>query len=179
MDGHKDEVTTAPPQAERARDAWADDARGGTAKLEGRELDFAVAQKVFGWRWMVCCDDDAVYTSFIIEPDRDPPGHPHHKYREIAPIRSAHWTAIPNVPRYSADPAADYAVLKHVRETWGIDEVFAFLNALQAAQSKRMRGASDNVPHGLSWQLFYEPGDYSRAAVSARRAAGGDQGTKG
>lgn len=68
-------------------------------------------------------------------------------------------------PRYSEDPAADYATLKLVRETWDDAAKRLWLNRLYELQT-----------HDLSrWpqpgcDLVYLPGDYSHAALLALAA---------
>lgn len=61
-------------------------------------------------------------------------------------------------PAVSSDPAADYEVLRHVRETWDTDAQYQFAHALAELYRPRKEG---NHPI-----LRYMPGDYSRAALA-------------
>jgi hypothetical protein len=73
-----------------------------------------------------------------------------------------------HVPHYSTSAAADYAVLKHVRETWGLsaqcDKAWAFQNRLQEMWLARRPGVLA-PPYIVA--CLYEPGDWSRAALAA------------
>jgi hypothetical protein len=69
------------------------------------------------------------------------------------------------VPRYSTDIAADYLVLEHVREKWELVQQNRFTKALNAILYERMWDKyQGKLGAGLS---VYEPGDYSRAALSS------------
>lgn len=71
-----------------------------------------------------------------------------------------------DVPRYGDDPAADYAVLKHVREHWVERKLLRMRRWLSALWKGRADDAMDtNDPMNLT-PLYYEPGDYSRAALA-------------
>lgn len=65
-----------------------------------------------------------------------------------------HWP----IPHYTSNPAADYEVLRRVRETWLHNEQYLFANALAELYRPRKEG---NHPI-----LRYIPGDYSRAALA-------------
>lgn len=64
------------------------------------------------------------------------------------------------VPRYTTDPAADLAVLEHVRETWDHERRWAFARVLVEV-IWRERGTTRLPP-----AMRYEVGDYSRAALA-------------
>jgi len=66
---------------------------------------------------------------------------------------------------YSTDPAADYAVLVRVRETWTVDQQVAFAVAL-------MKQCASRTPYPDNWSAFEnvtenQPCDYSTAALAA------------
>jgi hypothetical protein len=111
----------------------------------GRELDAMVAERVMGWT------DRADETAFGPELVMRPPTASglHHR-----------------VPNYSTDPAADYAVLEHVRESWERDPWFRLQDRLRRLQSSR------DHRHGREEDsaCMYLPGDYSRAALLALEA---------
>lgn len=68
-----------------------------------------------------------------------------------------------DVPHYTSDPAADYEVLRRVRETWSYA-----LNAEFARQLERMwkdRLYAGAIGPFSSWACSYQPGDYARAAL--------------
>lgn len=63
-------------------------------------------------------------------------------------------------PRYTTDPAADYLVLKHIRETWSDTQKRAFGNemACYVTEGREHHGRTEDF-----W-MSYRPGDYSHAA---------------
>lgn len=70
------------------------------------------------------------------------------------------------MPAYTTDPAADYFVLRHVREKWcaddypRIDDFRTFCEELKTLWWPRSRVT---MHYGLF--TLYQPGDYSRAAL--------------
>lgn len=78
------------------------------------------------------------------------------------------------VPRYSTDPAADYEVLRHVRDTWGNDcsegwseeKWDAFRWKMFENMRRNRRISNRNIDHIAD----YEPGDYAWAALEALRS---------
>lgn len=114
---------------------------------DARVLDARVAELVMGWR--------AVYVS--------PHGPLHPRVHEGPLDRLDFWDTsdgrrMPCGWSPITDPAADYAVLRHVRETWDTDAQYRFAQALAELYRPRKEG---NHPI-----LRYMPGDYSRAALA-------------
>jgi hypothetical protein len=80
-----------------------------------------------------------------------------------------HWHALACVSNFTTNASADYEVLKHVRETWDRHKQESFtgrLNDLWTARNKYPEAwmyeeLDQNCP------LFYEPGDFSKAALKA------------
>lgn len=134
--------------------------RAEVLKLVGCELDAAVAERVMGWLVVVSDDGEDWYERQVT---RWPCLIQH---REGGQWLSRHdrvgmsghdenWSP-------SSDSAADYAVLKHVRETWDGARVARFERAIESILGGRDRYAGN-------WKLLplllYEPGDYSLAAL--------------
>lgn len=69
------------------------------------------------------------------------------------------------VPFYSTDPADDYEVLKRVRETWSDEMAGAFADHLERTWHERS-GVGPEYERRAVLACVYEPGDYSRAAIS-------------
>ena len=63
-------------------------------------------------------------------------------------------------PTFTTDPSADYAVLKHVRETWGKVELYLFDNAVLGLLGKPL-GPYLSRP---TYYVHYTPGVWSHAA---------------
>ena len=61
----------------------------------------------------------------------------------------------------TTDANHDYRVLKHIRENWPPSERYEFVQMLQQIVSENKGRAL----HHLFVFLYYEPGDYSRAAL--------------
>ncbi len=106
--------------------------------MDERTLDTRVARLIMGWRPSIVRDRPAV----------SPNGN---------------WAQSLDVPHYTSDPAADYEVLRRVRETWSYA-----LNVEFARQLERM--CKDRLYAGTtgpfsSWACCYQPGDYARAAL--------------
>jgi hypothetical protein len=68
------------------------------------------------------------------------------------------------IPEYSTCAAADYEVLKHVREKWGRQRMKKFVMALDDIWDARI---GDKHESPGQWACMYEPGDYSKAALLA------------
>lgn len=76
-------------------------------------------------------------------------------------------------PAYTSDLAADYDVLRHVRETWDEEARTRFAQELLLIYGERWRAMLKRretlpfVPHELMYHLLcYQVGDYSRAALA-------------
>lgn len=97
-----------------------------------RELDAKVAEKVFGLS----------VQEFQLE-DGDI------RYRLIDGMAPA---------RYTEDARADYEVLRHIRETWTVDQITAYIFALHDLWGRE---------GDICFEMSYRPGDWSRAALKA------------
>lgn len=62
---------------------------------------------------------------------------------------------------YTSCPAADYEVLKHVRQNWENELLSRFEKSLWVCWQFRL------VTSDMAGFMAYEPGDYSRAALKA------------
>lgn len=69
--------------------------------------------------------------------------------------------------RYSEDPAADYEVLLYVRGKWDEPETRYFNSALQNLWMQREAQQRKYTVYGFWFGFWYEPGDYSKAALKA------------
>ena len=138
-----------------------------------RERDAAVAERVMGWEWRTYGPGFS-HSGHIRWMDRpDAPNGPcgpdivTATGDEPAAVDGLRW-----VPKFSTDPAADYAVLEHVRREWLFSRRQAFVRALH--ETWRARPLGPGKPQ--AWPdcaMEYRPGDYSEAAY---RAASGREG---
>lgn len=128
-----------------------------------RELDALVAEKVMGWQWYVDLDDVASKIHGYRYLHKGVP-HWSRKASGNEPIWHDH---IYGLPEFTTDPAADYEVLKHVRERWSLQDKTVFEDALSTLFADKFR--RDRTGSIVSWNTscLYEPGDYSMAALKA------------
>ena len=120
-----------------------------TDEQAGPELDARVAVEVMGWS----------YQTF---PDGPCPHVKHWYATSPCPENARHESWRAKCPRFSTDPAADYEVLK-VARAWPHERQDAFGKTLERIWMGRCNGY---LPLWLPlWSMFYEPGDYSRAAL--------------
>ena len=117
-----------------------------------QEFDALVAERVFGAKRIATAEEIGMAViqkaPFIFTADDG---------EVFTAFGSSKW-------RPSIDPAADYAVLKHVRETWDIVRLRS-LRYQQFLVVQQRDGVS-----GKDWWdviLNYQPGDYSAAALLA------------
>lgn len=118
-------------------------------EMEPRERDAWIAVNVMGWtladrRQMGWGDGPDVW---LTGEDRDDPNsNPTHQD-----------------PKFTTDASADYLVLVRVRETWGPNAFVEYSVRLQRLLTLRLTSK-----HPLCGaMMFYEPGDYSKAAYLA------------
>lgn len=104
-----------------------------------REEDAEVAEKVFGLQINKLFTHDDYDPILVLAADNKPPA------------------------AYTTDPSADYEVLKHVRENWEDGPRLKFCDELNEIWASR---ALLSQWHN-SWEQFYEPGDYAKAALKA------------
>lgn len=159
-----------------------------TAMEAGRALDERVAREVMGLEvlgWHPC----VFYEGPMLSP-RTSFGNPHPvylnhcccKFVEGEPFEGEdaflinggphNWHCGDVVSFYSTDPAADYEVLRHVREKWTGMPVLRFAKALRDIWSER-KPVADMLCNDADLVLRYTVGDYARAALAAVAAAGG------
>ncbi len=106
-----------------------------------RELDAKVAELVMGW--------DFVSEGYGRAPI----------FQHVPDLRYP-------VPPYTTNASDDYEVLKHVRETWSDpDMVLGFQDSLNELWDARWKGGPN-----LTIAYYYEPGDYSIAALAVKEA---------
>lgn len=108
-----------------------------------REIDALVAEKVMGWYG---CFNWGCYTSRKYIDQKHPPEEEFKANEDWSP---------------TTDLTADYEVLKHVREDWNDAYRGWFCDELRVVWSTRAN--EDGWKN--SYQQFYEPGDYSKAAL--------------
>jgi hypothetical protein len=77
---------------------------------------------------------------------------------------SENYDPMSNAPSYTTDTAADYEVLRRVREKWSRAKFKAFVLALDDLWDARI---GDKHESPGQWACMYEPGDWSRAALKA------------
>lgn len=110
--------------------------------MDTRKLDGLIAEQVFATdKWSVWWDN---YDDEISDEGE-------------SPVRQG-YAVYDSVPHYTTDAAADYLVLVHVRESWDQEKRHLFEVNLEGIWLKRNRWYTTPV--------WYEPGDYSRAALA-------------
>lgn len=125
-------------------------------KMEPRKRDAWASEKIVGrdvlWLEVVEHDDGSVTPS----PYKTPGSEPCYENSN---------TDLFIVPYFSTDPAADYEVLKHVRETWDGARQKAFSDAYYHLVSKRWLALGEPPTNHV--YVMYEPGDYTLASLLA------------
>lgn len=137
-------------------------------KVPPRERDAMVSEKVMGWRWVTPayeCDPSLRHRWLL--PPTDAKAEWNKAATPDLPIDFRSLAAL--TPEYSADPAADYEVLRHVRQRWGHTFQIRFQNQLYELQRGRTFDGEKDWRHfssrtGPGW--LYEPGDYALAALA-------------
>lgn len=145
-----------------------------TPPTPGREVDARIQREVFGSRverrhgnplsngmWDDCEHDEAQGMLFEDVYWHEYPSSPAWGY----------WM---QVPRYTTDPADDYEVLKKVREEWpdhtseGEDMQAKWMIEMDRIIMERTGEARDHrwIDTTLGDILYYQPGDYARAALA-------------
>lgn len=142
-------------------------------EMTARERDAWAAENVMGlpMKWFHCWRDPEC-GSLVVDDPRSPIGafgagnHPCY----FSPSLDSgcfddptYWDPCEN---YSTDPAADYAVLVHVRENWGDhswgDRFCHFMDAMNTVWQNR-RDTHPDFGDQEGWSC-YLPGDYTHAA---------------
>lgn len=128
-----------------------------------REFDALVAEKVMGWkRYHFIGGKRNPNFQFIRQLDPEYVAGVVEECSETLPW----FNDEPRCPNYT-DPAADYAVLEHVRETWRCHEAEAFNKHITDIVQERwcnrdMATVNMNYPTIID----YLPGDYAEAALT-------------
>lgn len=121
------------------------------AMQAGPAMDALVAEKVMGWTlWRSPCARQCD------QPDCWKTG------KRVSPtIRIAGWNP-------SREVQQDYEVLQHVRKHWEVQKQDAFRRELDDILEARYFNSPNRDPdYWVSTIMFYEPGDYARAALLA------------
>ncbi len=125
--------------------------------MDPRARDAMVAERVFGFSWWL----SSVTRRRAIFPAQKVPQWFQERAEGNEPFCSDHDLT---VPRYSTDPAADYAVLEKVRTTWSPVQRQQFADALwELWQGRAGRG----IESSLAVPTVYAPGDYALASLLA------------
>lgn len=117
-------------------------------KMDARERDRLVAEKVMGWRHDYRFSQTHAESWRIVREGDETPS-------EI--VASGNWSP-------STDTAADYAVLCHVREKWDDGDKREFLTALRTIWAARPEAVKGCWNHA-ELPMAYLVGDYSLAAL--------------
>lgn len=131
---------------------------------EARAINARVAELVMGFEWRRSPLRDVALKA-LVRPDKCP------SYGPLQGDEIQAYDYDQFCPRYLTDPAADYEVLRHVRETWDPARFRAFMAELRRIQAARLNAFMDSrrwglYPDGARSEAMYEPGDYSRAALA-------------
>lgn len=127
-----------------------------------QEQDAEVAVKLFGWRYGRSNDRQLAFPPDWVASSV--------AYSEV-PFEGVRQDFRTDLPAYTTDAAADFEVLKRVRETWKPWQVCAVRDEMtmtfeRRAWEKQKAGELDTI-----WGLTqYLPGDWSRAALSVLKA---------
>lgn len=141
-------------------------------EMSVEEMEIEVAERVMGARWVTSCSSRQ---SHCLQPaEKVDEYSPSHVFtRETLPAghtARAFWEP----PHYLRDPAADYSVLEKVRKTFNREQFGMMLNAITSIYCDRFvkhTGALRPDENSRRVFLLYEPGDYSKAALSCIRAS--------
>jgi hypothetical protein len=72
----------------------------------------------------------------------------------------------------TTNPADDYRVLEHVRDTWGEQQFHLMQIEITAMWRERLEQHQADSPYlQFAFGVMYRPGDYARAAIAAIKAA--------
>lgn len=138
-----------------------------------REIEILVAEKVMGWTYTRPANRYDLRSPGSLRPDfmLD------YQIDFVDGPKPDVFVDTSMVPAYLTDPAADYSVLVRVRETWSDDpEQKRFRVAFaKITEDRRAAKAGQWRASGSGMFMFYEPGDYSRAALAALGVEGGRQ----
>lgn len=124
-----------------------------------RELDAWVAEHVMGWVWCRYEVDEHEYAFILKPPDKVEPDNVVVEYK--GGTVNAYYLLQFSPTTNSID---DYEVLKHVRENWDRGPENKFLAQLRDQVNERRPFGRVSCEYS---PLYYEPGDYSRAAKAA------------
>lgn len=133
-----------------------------------RELDAKVAERIFGWH--------IFRVGYEGTDDETPEQRKYEAEFQKGSFGVVGWYAfIPEGKevvrwddgsrqyyRFTTDASWDYEVLKHALETWAGEQWAAFKEALDGILGER-----SGIHHEWSNVIFYQPGDYSKAALLA------------
>lgn len=128
-------------------------------------FNLKVSEKVFGihfeTKW--ACRSEMFGNKSGFKTEADAGAHaqkwPHLKYT-VTPYA----TGIPR--KYDSDPAADYAVLQHVRDMWTREELLEFTSTLDTTFKWNRTHLFGSVDFGGVLYTYYTVGDYARAALA-------------
>jgi len=116
-----------------------------------RDLDERVALKVLGWS----------YQTF---PDGQCPDVKHWYSKSPCPNDAKDDSFMGPVQPFTSSVTFDFRVMKHVQEHWDAETKSEWTRALAGALSSR---AGKCLCYDLCFIRWYEPGDYSMAALAA------------
>ena len=68
------------------------------------------------------------------------------------------------IPEFSSNASADVTVLREVRENWEDKDMEDFHFAVTRIWQRRWQ--ENHLENIFNWAFMYEPGDYSRAAIT-------------
>lgn len=141
-----------------------------------REFDALVAMHLHGWRWWKFTGtadkprSKSLY-QFLNPADSGWAGDDYFRGVHVDAPGADGGTMGDSQPRYAAGPAADYATLSRVRETWTTAQLVALKDVLYDMWLERGAKFLDRIA--------YQPGDYSHAALQVALAPSGAGGASG
>lgn len=140
-----------------------------------REEDALIAEKVFGWVWACGRYAGKVPSHYFLVPPSELEGST--TIRPCSPPKERVGVYV-EAPAYTSDAAADYSVLEKVRcdkQLFRTDDLLWFERKLHGYYMERWAKIDDGDSMLSTLQLhilFYQVGDYTRAALEVLKAKG-------
>ena len=154
-----------------------------------REEDGDIAELVFGWVWLESEYDRCKFRKGLFPPENDPVfersnwGPTVYATAHRDTERFSDWDRCGFrrgiaghiagfLPHYTTDASDDYSVLEKVRDAWDVKDIRSLSAKIRYLWHERydryLWHERKNTPYPM--ETFYQPGDYSRAALAVLKA---------